>query len=299
MPAKYTIRDLERLSGIKAHTLRVWEQRYGILVPERTATNIRWYCADELKKLLNISMLNNHGLKISRIAQMSPEEIARQVAELIDKEGVDSEHVTTMIIAMIELDEARFEKIFAGCVLRQGFESTVIHIILPLLRKVSIMWQTGSINRAQEHFISNLIRQKIVVAIDGCLSRPSPDAQRFLLFLPNGEMQELHLLFYHYMIKNRGHHVIYLGQSVPFDDIAASNEIQKADILLTVITGEPKEIGTKGYLERLHKTFMNHHILLSGHRIINKHPEIPENMQVFHGPEQLQAIIEQLDKPGN
>lgn len=296
MPAKYTIRDLERLSGIKAHTLRIWEQRYGILVPERTATNIRFYSGDELKKLLNISMLNNHGLKISRIAQMSPEEINRQVAELVDKEGIDSEHITSLIIAMIELDEQRFEKIFSGCILRMGFENTIMHIILPLLRKIGVMWQTGSINPAQEHFISNLIRQKIIVAIDGCLSAPQPGVPKFLLFLPNGELHELSLLFYHYLLKTRGYPVIYLGQSVPFDDIVASCDIRKADILLTVITGEPKEVGTKGYLEKLHKSFISHKILISGHRIFTKHPEIPENMQLFNGPEQLLSLLTELKR---
>jgi len=291
MPAKYTIRDLERLSGIKAHTLRIWEQRYGILAPERTATNIRWYSAEELKKLLNISMLNNHGIKISRIAQMSVEEITRQAVELIEKEGEDSEHVTSLVIAAVELDEARFEKIFSGCILRQGFENTVHHIILPLLRKIGLMWQTGSIHRAQEHFVSSLIRQKLIVAIDSCIARPAAQPRRFMLFLPNGELHEIALLYYHYLLKSRGHESIYLGQSVPFDDLGIVCGIRNPDVMLTVFTGDPRDLSIQEYIFKLHQAFPDNRILVSGQKLIVKQISLPDNVVLFNGPEDLLTLL--------
>jgi DNA-binding transcriptional MerR regulator len=230
---KYSIKDIERLSGIKAHTLRIWEKRYGIIEPQRTETNIRYYSNEELKKVLNIAILNNYGMKISKIVGLSAKELHDKVLEISNEEVEEKLQIESLVIAMVEVDESRFEKILANCTLRLGFEQTVLNIIHPFFKKVGILWQAGAINPAQEHFISNLIRQKLIVAIDSQGMMAKEDAKRFLLFLPEGELHELGLLFYSYLIQKSGHKVIYLGQSVPLADVAKVHEHSPADYILT------------------------------------------------------------------
>ncbi len=229
----YSIKDLERLSGIKAHTIRIWEKRYGVVEPKRTDTNIRYYTNDELKKILNIAILNNYGVKISKIVGLSTEELHQKVLEISNEDVEESIQVESLVIAMVEVDESRFEKILANCTLRLGFEQTLLRIVYPFFRKVGILWQAGAINPAQEHFISNLIRQKLIVAIDsqGMMVKENP--KRFLLFLPEGELHELGLLFYSYIIQKAGHKVIYLGQSVPLEDVVSVNQQTPSDYIIT------------------------------------------------------------------
>ncbi|MGL5889831.1 MAG: MerR family transcriptional regulator [Bacteroidia bacterium] len=291
MPAKYSIKDLERLSGIKAHTLRIWEQRYGILSPERTATNIRWYMAEDLRKILNISVLNNHGIKISHIAQLTDEEINDQVRRFTENQINENEQVTSLVIAMIEFDENRYEKILSGCILRFGFEKTIETILFPFFRKIGVMWQTGSINPVQEHFISNLFRQKLIVAIDGVI----PDARRlqktFVLFLPSNELHELSLLYYAYLIKARGHKLIYLGQSVPFEDLERSFDLRRPDYFVTVFTHDMKEINLNDYLYRLSITFPDTTVLVSGFQILKRKINLPSNIILFSNAQDIDQYL--------
>lgn len=204
----YSIRDLEQLSGIKAHTLRIWEQRYNIVSPKRTDSNIRYYDDVDLKLILNISLLKDHGFKISHIAEMSEAEMKGEIIKITSKSNSSSEQVQALTLAMIELDEERFDKIISTNVLQLGFERTMMQIIYPFLVRVGVLWQTGAIHPAQEHFISNLIRQKLIVAIDGQVVKHNPNAKKFLLFLPEGELHELSLLFANYLVKSRNHKVI-------------------------------------------------------------------------------------------
>lgn len=230
---KYSIKDIERISGIKAHTLRIWEKRYGIIAPNRTDTNIRYYDNDQLRKILNIAILNNYGIKISKIVGLTAEELHQRVIEISSEEVEENLQIESLVIAMVEVDEARFEKILSNCTLRLGFEQTVINIFYPFFKKVGILWQAGAINPAQEHFISNLIRQKLIVAIDSQGMMVKEGARRFMLFLPEGELHELGLLFYSYLIQKAGHKVIYLGQSVPLDDAVKVQEHNPADYIIT------------------------------------------------------------------
>lgn len=165
--ANYSIKDLEHLSGIKAHTLRIWEQRYGLINPKRTDTNIRYYDQDDLKLVLNVSLLKDNGFKISKIAEMSKKELQEVVVEVSDKTTSFVDQIYGLTLAMIDLDEQRFEKIISSSTLKVGFERTMLNIIYPFLSKIGIMWLTDAVNPAQEHFITNLIRQKVIVAIDG------------------------------------------------------------------------------------------------------------------------------------
>lgn len=272
---KYSIKDIERLSGIKAHTLRIWEKRYGIIEPQRTDTNIRYYSNEELKKILNIAILNNYGIKISKIVGLTAEELHKKVLEISNEEVEENLQIESLVIAMVEVDESRFEKILANCTLRLGFEQTVMNIVYPFFKKVGILWQAGAINPAQEHFISNLIRQKLIVAIDSQGMMVKEGAKRFLLFLPEGELHELGLLFYSYLIQKAGHKVVYLGQSVPLDDVIKVNNQNPADFILTSTLSFSLGEGLNNLLERILQAFPDKQIILTN-RIENT-DDLPES----------------------
>jgi DNA-binding transcriptional MerR regulator len=289
--ANYSIRDLERLTGIKAHTIRIWEKRYGLIEPERTSTNIRAYCDAELKKLLNISILNRNGFKISKIARLSQEEIAENITHLTQYSTDTESYLENLAIAMIDLDEARFEKILSRAIIQLGFEDTVIRILNPFFIRIGIMWQTGSINPSQEHFVSNLVRQKIMVAIDSQVARESNHSKIFLLFLPEGEMHELSLLFANYLIRRRGHHVIYLGQNVPMTDLVEINKIKPFDYLLTSFVTSMTDCDILNYLQGLHQNFPEKTIYFTGQQTINMKEQYPDSVKHIATP---LALIDEL-----
>ncbi|MGY6561969.1 MAG: MerR family transcriptional regulator [Luteibaculaceae bacterium] len=229
----YNIKDIERLTGIKAHTIRMWEKRYNLVEPSRSDTNIRYYTDSDLKKLLNTATLNKSGFKISRVAEMSDQEIKRHLLELTENARDLKVFLEGLTLAMIEVDEERFEKVLNSCILKFGFEETMVNVVYPFFKRVGVMWLTGTVSPGQEHFISNLIRQKLIVAIDSRIEPLKEGYKKFLLFLPETEMHELGLLFYNYIIKNAGHKVIYLGQSVPILDVVEIAKRNKVDYLLS------------------------------------------------------------------
>lgn len=276
--ASYTIKDLEKLSGIKAHTIRIWEKRYSLISPERTSTNIRTYCDAELKKLLNISILNRNGIRISRIASLSTDEINIEISRLSEEKTNYKSHIENLSIAMIDLDENHFEKIISRTILKLGFEETMIRIIYPFFVHIGILWQTGSINPAQEHFITNLIRRKLIVAIDGQIMKENRKNKKFLLFLPEGELHELGLLFYSYLIRKRGHKVIYLGQTVPLNDIREIVKIQALDYLLTAIVSSKDHNKFNEFINDLSTSFKDKVIYLTGKQTENILHKLPENV---------------------
>jgi DNA-binding transcriptional MerR regulator len=275
---KYSIKDLERLSGIKAHTIRIWEQRYNIITPERTDTNIRTYCDDDLRKILNISLLNKHGIKISHIAEMTDSEIYEQVLSIGDTDTDFSNQVNALTIAMVEMDEERFEKIISTNTLRLGFEKTMILILYPFLQRIGVMWLTGAINPAQEHFISNLIRQKLIVAIDGQSISLNNDSPKFLLYCPEGELHEMPLLFCNYILRSRKFRVVYLGISLPFNNLKSVVEIHKPDYIFSILTTQPANIETQEYINKLSTSFPKTDILLSGQELGHQEYLYPENV---------------------
>jgi MerR family transcriptional regulator, light-induced transcriptional regulator len=264
--ASYSIRDLEKLSGIKAHTLRIWEKRYSLVEPKRTQTNIRFYDDDDLKKIMNIAFLNRSGFKISHIAQLNTAEIKTQISELSRKHTDTELHIDNLILSMINLDERKFEKITNNSIMQVGFEDTILHTIYPFLEKVGILWQTGTVIPAQEHFVSNLVRQKLIVAIDGVIEPDNPKARNFLLFLPEGELHEMGLLFYHYLIKKSGHKAVYLGQSVPFSDLEIVLNTTQCDSLLTSFVTNRSESAINEYLKKLSSTYPDHAIYFSSYK---------------------------------
>lgn len=289
MIARFSIKDLEKLSGIKAHTLRIWEQRYGILKPERTDTNIRWYCNTELKQLLNITLLYEHGFKISKIACLKNNDVISEVNKIIDAQFSVCDQIRGLMLSMVELDEERFDKIISNNILHNGFQNTVEKIVYPFLHKIGIMWQTGSINPAQEHFISNLIRQKLITAIDGQVTPQNKNSKKFVLFLPEGELHELSLLYFHYLLKSKGHKVIYLGQSVPLLDLQKVFEIRDPQYILSIFTLVFEN--PESYIKELSKAFPKATILLSGCQLLDKGIKLPKNVHSFNTPGELDPLI--------
>lgn len=261
--ATYSIKDIEKLSGIKAHTLRIWEKRYNLLEPKRTETNIRFYDDFDLKKILNVALLNRNGHRISQIACLDNEQIAKKISVLAKTDGKQESRIDNLIISTIEMDENKFEKVLNTTIMQAGFEDTVSSILFPFFQKIGILWQTGTINPAQEHFISNLVRQKILVAIDGIVEKRNADSHHFILFLPEGELHELALLFYYYLLKRKGHKVTYLGQTVPIEDLHKAGELLHPDCLLTSIYSSFCGEKLREYLEKLRELFPKQKIFFS------------------------------------
>lgn len=292
--ANYSIKDLEELSGIKAHTIRIWEKRYGVVVPERTNTNIRLYSDEDLKKLLNISILNKHGLKISHLSKLSQDDLKEKVIH-ISRETTNTDiQIENLVISMLDLDEWKFDKILSDSIIKIGFEETLVKMMHPFFEKIGLLWQTGSINPAQEHFVSNLMRQKLIVAIDGQAPVARDNQVNFILFLHEHELHELGLLFYSYLLKKHGIKVIYLGQAVPFQDLKKIIKIQKADYFLTSFTTGITEKDLKSYLIRMSDTFPEQTIYYTGYQISKINGSLPDNLIKIESVKHFQDIIKTL-----
>ena len=289
--SNYSIRDLEQLSGIKAHTLRIWEQRYNIIAPKRTDTNIRLYDDQDLKLVLNISLLKEHGYKISEISKLSLDEMNGEVLAIADRKLNYPDQIHALTLSMIDLDEDRFEKIVGTNFLQFGFENTMINIIYPFLSRIGTLWTTGSIGSAQEHFITHLIRQKIIVAIDGQIVKNRLDSKRFTLYLPEGELHEINLLFASYLIRARNHRVIYLGQTLPFQELVFAYEVHKPDYIFTAITSSPANDEIQNYVTRLCKQFPNCHLLLTGYQVIGQDIQTEANGTIINKIDDLLSLL--------
>lgn len=277
--AQYTIKELEQLSGIKAHTIRVWEQRYNILCPQRTCTNIRYYSDEDLKSLLNISLLNERGYKISKIAQMAPEQIQQMVQQLCEVPCACSHHISLLVSAMIDMDEGKFDKAISTAILQMSFEEVMHEVIYPFLNKIGVLWQTGNISPAHEHFVSNLIRQKLIVAIDGQVVRRQQGAPTYLLYLPEGELHELALLYMNYIIRLHNFHVIYLSQNLPFQDLELTYEQCRPDYICTVMTSAPERDQVQEYINRVSARFPDCRIYVYGIQAQYDFLVFPDNVQ--------------------
>jgi DNA-binding transcriptional MerR regulator len=280
--AAYTIRDLEQLTGIKAHTIRIWEKRYGLISPDRTDTNIRTYCNTDLKRLLNIAILNKKGIKISKIAQLSIEDLKEEVKNSSEEYTQNNSQVESLILAMIEFDELRFEKLLNTFIIKYGFENTLTDILTPFFTRIGVLWQIGTINPAQEHFVSNLIRQKLLVAIDGQMFKPMENHKTFVLFLPEGELHELGLLFAYYVLKKAGHKVIYLGQSLPMGDLTEVHKTIHFDSIFVSITSSIFADNIAEFFKELKKLFPDKNIYASGYQVQVNQTIIPSNIHIIN-----------------
>ncbi|MCE6987576.1 MerR family transcriptional regulator [Dyadobacter sp. CY323] len=264
--AHYSIKDLERISSTKAHTIRIWEQRYHLLQPERTDTNIRVYGDDELKKLLNICTLLDRGMKISRISKMSKAEISQEIDQIIAESFQADVHTMAIInralIAISTYDSHLFDSLFSDAVKRLGLRKTYERIIYPLLVRTGLMWTKDDLLPSQEHFLSNLIRQKLFAAID-TLPLPAEADQTWVLFLNEQEDHEIGLLFANYLIRQYGKNVVYLGARVPYSDLSAViTKVKPTHLYSFFVSALENEQET--LLTRLSSDFENICICVSG-----------------------------------
>ena len=210
----FSIRDLENLSGIKAHTIRIWEKRYLLLSPERTETNIRTYSLDSLQKLLNITLLYNNGYKISKIAKIQETQIPTMVNEIIAKNSEKHHAVNAFKLAMVNFDTAQFYNTYNSLVAERSFKEMFNYVLVPLMNELGLLWQVKAISTAHEHFITSLIKQKIYIHTEKFQKlQPTREEEVFVLYLPEGEIHEVGLLFLNYEIVSKGFRSIYLGQA--------------------------------------------------------------------------------------
>ena len=285
----YSIKDLEHLSGIKAHTIRIWEQRYNLFSPQRTATNIRFYNDDDLKLILNIAFLKNHGHKISKIVEMPDEAMFEEILKINRESKTYEDQINSLTITMIDLNEKLFVEILDQNIAKYGFEQAMMKVIYPFMRKIGILWLTNSINPAQEHFISHLVRQKLISATDKL--EINEDEPLFLLFLPEGELHELGILFANYMLRSRGLNTIFFGQSVPLNALEEVYHKLNPQYILTAITTSPDPSQVQSYVDSLSKKFIDSKVIITGARIVGSDIKAAKNVQIINQFEDLELII--------
>lgn len=259
----FTIKDLENLTGVKAHTIRIWEQRYTFLKPQRTGTNIRFYNNEELKTILNISLLNKYGYKISHIDRMSPGEMRDKILSLSNSLAQQERVINELIQFMIDLDVENFEDVLDDYIRARGIEKAINHIIFPFMERIGVLWITDHINPAQEHLVSNIIRQKLIVGIESIKSMMVVN-RSVLLFLPESEYHEIGLLFIQYLLKSRGIGTIYLGANVPLDDVQYVVEMKKPDFIYTHLTSVSNSFSFERFLGNLTRRFESTPVVISG-----------------------------------
>ena len=260
----YTLYELEKLTGILAATIRVWERRYNIIKPKRTVTNRRWYDDDDLRRLINISFIYHNGMKISKIARYSESELEEKV-EFLTRDSVNSDtNINSLIVAMLSFNGNSVNEILLRSIINSGFEETFSSVVFPFLRRVGVMWHTGSVNTGAEHFITNIFRGRLISAIDSLPPANDPKRKRVIMYLPDNELHEMGLLFYSYLIRKLGHEVLYLGQATPFLALTEVNEKWHSDILVTGVLSNLSISEPQEYLNNLSSTFKSQKILVSG-----------------------------------
>ena len=273
----FTIKDLENLSGIKAHTIRIWEQRYQFLKPSRTGTNIRYYSNEELKKVLNIALLNKYGFKISHIDKMNEVEVREKIFSLTQLEAQREIIVNELIQCMIDLDVEKLEGVLDNYIHTRGIERTITQLIFPFMEKIGILWITNHINPAQEHLVSNIIRQKLIVGIES-VSTSLKVNKTVLLFLPEGEYHELGMLFMYYLLKSRGVSTIYLGANVPLHDVEYVVNLKKPNYLYSHLTSVGHNFNFDKFLITITKKFAGTPIIISGLLTQSYERKIPQHI---------------------
>lgn len=289
----FTIKDLENLTGIKAHTIRIWEQRYSFLKPNRTNTNIRYYTNEELKKILNIALLNKYGYKISHIDRMTEPEINEKIFTLNNALAQQERVINDLIQTMVDMDTEAFSATLSEYIKLRGIEKTINQIIFPFMERIGVLWMTGHIIPAQEHLMSNIIRQKMIVAIDSAKSLLNVE-KTGLLFLPEGEYHELGLLFVYYMLKSRGAKVLYLGANVPIDDIQYVIHELKPDFLFTHLTSVSHGFNFDRFITNAVKKFENVPFLISGRLAHTYEKKIPNNILFKRSLQEVTEFVSSL-----
>lgn len=251
---KFSIKDLENLCGVKAHTIRIWEKRYELFEPLRTETNIRYYTLDDLRKILNVSYLNNIGYKISAIANLSVEKIESEVSTHSVKANSSIQAIQELKVAMINFDQHLFQRIYEQAAGKSNFKEVFANIIIPFVIELGTLWHSKTINIAHEHFISYLIRQKLLLELETVQYHGEQvNDNIYILFLPDNEMHDLGLLFLNYELLSKGYKTIYLGPSVPLDSLSFFETLIKNPVYVSYFTIFPTYRQIPAYLNKFNR----------------------------------------------
>lgn len=288
----FSIKDLENLSGIKAHTIRIWEKRYNLFKPNRTDTNIRYYSTASLQKILNISFLNKNGYKISKIASLDENEISSLVKEIAESKDPNNHSINLLKLAMINFDQSLFNKTFYKLEEEMSFKTIFFDVFIPLLDHIGLLWQTDTITPAHEHFVVEIIKKKILVETEKAYKINTPDLSQkpYALFLPDNEMHELGLLFTNLELTLKGKHVIYLGQSVPIKSLEFLLTKHKDITFISNFTVSPENENVEDYLNNFSSTLLKNNkckLLVSGRLLVTKPNISNSNIKTFESTKDL------------
>ncbi len=271
----------------------MWEQRYGVLEPKRNASNVRYYDDDDVRHLLNVALLNRHGLRISQIAKLAPRDLSRRVAEIAEVSDEYSTQLDALTLSMLEMDEARFDHILSMNIEQLGFEATMMTVIVPFLEKLSVLWLTGSVKPVQECFTSGLIKRKLMVAIEELDHPRGKSVRSLLLFLPEGETQEMSLILLHYLARKRGLQVYFLGRDTTLRDLEDAYALAHPDYVFTMLTESFAQGSVATYAASVRAACPDSTLLLSGYQAAIQPVHESEQLRVLSS---MQATLSYLDE---
>ena len=291
----FSIKDLENLSGIKAHTIRIWEKRYNVLEPTRTDTNIRLYDLASLQKLLNITLLHNHGYKISKISKYPPEKIPQLVREIISEKSAKSHAISAFKMAMMNFDQTKFFSTYNTLLAEKSFREVFYEVFIPLMTELGFLWQSDTITPAHEHFISYLIKQKLLINTEKVqVLEPTKLDKVFVLYLPMNEIHELGLMYLNYEILLHGYKTIYLGESVPTDSLNDLNKYFDSIVFVSYMTVQPDKEHVNDYIKEIQQTVLkdDSEIWLIGRMVDEIKPSTLNNVTRVFGS--IADLVEEL-----
>ncbi len=286
----YSIKDLEIISGVKAHTIRIWEKRYGLLVPSRTDTNIRYYSDADLRRILNVSLLVNNGFKISKVAKFDDNQIKDSVEHIYNRKNAKGDYLERLILLMVNFENIAFYNFVKEIIGKIGMEEAMVKVFFQLFERIGAYWQVGSIFPAQEHYVANLMRQILCVEIDK-IDINKHNGSTILFFLHEDELHEMGLLFYSYLARKSGFNVIYLGQIVPFEDLGKTQSHVKIDYVFTSFINSMTKENLENYLKSLKQTFQHQKVFITGWQVNIHNPELPRNFKVIKNYQEFYKYI--------
>ncbi len=285
----FTIKDIENLSGIKAHTIRIWEQRYEFLKPQRTDTNIRYYSNEELKSILNVALLNKYGYKISHISKMDHGQITENLQKITNTQAQQERVINALIGYMVDMRLEEFEAVLTRQIADKGLEKVIDETIFPFLERIGILWLTNNVNPAQEHLVTNLIRQKFLVGIE---NSPKPFTDRTaVLFLPEGEYHELGLIYVNYLFRQAGVHVLYLGANVPIADLEFVVKVKAPDLVYTHLSSISHKFKLEKFINNLRTTLGQVPVIASGLVLLDYNNQLPNGLTIKKSLQEVKKFI--------
>ncbi len=285
----YSIKDIEKLTGVKAHTIRIWEKRYSIVIPKRTKTNIRYYDEDDLKNVMNIALLNNNGYKISNIAKLSIDERQTIAAKLNNVDSKFENNIDAIMYSVLRLDEHNINLILNQYIHQEGLHETMNQLVNPLLEKMGMMWIAGSISEVHERFVTNLLKNVIIGQINSCDDNPNNvEKTKVILYLPEGQSHELSLLYLHYMLKAKGNEVLMFGMNYSLESLQETIKLVDANRVITLINEKLQRSSIQAYLSRLSDILGSDTIaILTGYEVLANQFAVPSNVHIVKSIQEL------------